>query len=436
MGGRMDHVRQKESKAILVPGWLERMPGMRSSKWNFQNSLVVLLAVILGGDASAAPPSFSALFRKKSTAQESTGKLDLSTEDGPWLILARVFDGEDARAKAEALAQEFRTTYRLRAYILAKKSLGQKFDYSETTLGAGFDDQGRQRRMRYAEQVTDDGFAVLVGDFQSADSPTYEESLRVVKMARPKALGLDGSNPGAKLSGTWQEVRRALSSKFDLEKVKPGPMYKAFGTYNPLLPREFYQRPVDEFVIQLNKEVEHSLLSNPGKYTVRVATFRGSDAVLMGSRLSGDPESLEGQTLERAAELAHLATDALRRSGIEAYEFHDRTSSIVAVGAFQEIGSTSPQGTFQYAAEIEKVRGMFGGAKELRGSQYGQVAFAKTLLDVIDTKKLPEFRDSRGKDQTDLLKKYSIPFDLAPTVMAVPKKENKPLYSGSLLGQR
>jgi hypothetical protein len=152
--------------------------------------------------------------------------------------------------------------------------------------------------------------------------------------------------------------------------------------------------------------------------------------------MSGDPESLEGQTLERAAELAHLATDALRRCGIEAYEFHDRTSSIVAVGAFQEIGSTSPQGTFHYTEEIEKVRAMFGGAKELRGSQYGQVAFAKTLLDVIDTKKLPDFRDSRGKDQTELLKKYSIPFDLAPTVMAVPKKESKPLYSGSLLGQR
>jgi hypothetical protein len=403
---------------------------------NFRTSLLTLMMLGWIGEAWAAPPSFSSLFRKKSTEQESGGKLDLSTEDGPWLILARVFDGEDAREKAEALAQEFRTTYRLRSYILAKKSLGQKFDYTDTTLGAGFDAQGRQRRMRYADQVTDEGFAVLVGDFQSADSPTYEESLRVVKMARPKALGLDGSNPGAKLSGTWQEVRRALSSKFDLEKVKPGPMYKAFGTYNPLLPREFYQRPVDEFVIQLNKEVEHSLLSNSGKYTVRVATFRGSDAVLMGSRMSGDPESLEGQTLERAAELAHLATDALRRCGIEAYEFHDRTSSIVAVGAFQEIGSTSPQGTFQYTAEIEKVRAMFGGAKELRGSQYGQVAFAKTLLDVIDTKKLPDFRDSRGKDQTELLKKYSIPFDLAPTVMAVPKKENKPLYSGSLLGQR
>ncbi|MCA9204891.1 MAG: hypothetical protein KDA59_17675, partial [Planctomycetales bacterium] len=69
-------------------------------------------------------------------------------------------------------------------------------------------------------------------------------------------------------------------------------------------------------------------------YTVQVATFGGEVTV--------DPNKVEKLSNSRdasdklvvAADKAHRLTLALRRRGVEAYEFHDRFASIVTVGSF------------------------------------------------------------------------------------------------------
>ncbi len=98
-------------------------------------------------------------------------------------------------------------------------------------------------------------------------------------------------------------------------------------------------------MIEMNKNVPHSLLDCPGKYSVQVATFKGQviikqneiEAIESGKKqLSSD--------LADAAMKAHQLTEALRMKGYEAYEFHDRYASIVTVGSFDSVGTPRADG--------------------------------------------------------------------------------------------
>ncbi len=384
-------------------------------------------------EVQAEPPMFKNIFKRKTNnSQAMDGSMTLQAEHGPWLIIAYTTQGEDAEAKAMALANELRTSYGLKAYIMPKK-----FDFTEVVPGAGFDQDGDQKRMKYAKAMAFDCYSVLVGDFQSAESPNYEETLKIIKCARPKSLGLDGSNPGAQVRGGWTDLRKIVYSKEGQSPVKPGPMLRAFGTPNPLLPKDFFQPPtVDKFVKQLNDQVEHSLLDNPSRFTVRVATFRGDNSIVLPGKQASLEVDEESDALDRAAKLANTATLLLRSQGVEAYQFHDRVSSIVTVGGFESIGGNNSEGVFAYDPRIQEVLRTFGGVRDVKGSQYGAVPVARTLLDVVNYRKIPELNTGTEKEKMKWVKKYSIPLDMTPTVMAIPKPETKSIYGGSLLGQR
>lgn len=381
------------------------------------------ICMLLSGSALADPPSFTKMFRKKPPENASAQALKLQMENGPWMIMAYAFEGENSQAQAAQLANELRTTYKLRAYIHQKS-----FDHNERITDA----RGRTMKARNANQSTLDYYAVLVGDFTSAENPAYEEALRVLKFAKPKSLGGDGSNPGAKLKGTWADIKKVMKSNSEI-KLEPGKMRVAIGTSNPLLPEDFTQPPlVDKFVKQMNSEVEHSLLENPKRFTVRVATFKGMEITV--AKQSEDLKlSEESETpLERAAVQANNAVRLLRLQGIEAYQFHDRNSSIVTVGSFDSIGGNDAEGRFSYDPAITKTMATFGGTKASRG----QFPVPKSLFDVVNYRNVPELMKGSEGEKMKLVEAYSIPFDLVPTVMAVPRAEAKSLYSGSLLGKR
>ncbi len=82
----------------------------------------------------------------------------------------------------------------------------------------------------------------------------------------------------------------------------------------------------------MNKDVPNSLLDCKGQYTVKVATFTG--AVLLDQKKIEEVEHGKrmASRLAEAAEKAHKLTTALREKGYDAYEFHDRESSIVVRG--------------------------------------------------------------------------------------------------------
>ena len=63
-------------------------------------------------------------------------------------------------------------------------------------------------------------------------------------------------------------------------------MSRAFLTINPLWEGDVRTNTIDEFVVDLNAGQKYSLLENPGKYTLTIATFSGSSVIQVGNEKS------------------------------------------------------------------------------------------------------------------------------------------------------
>jgi hypothetical protein len=348
------------------------------------------------------------------TSWFSTDQLDpkamfpLAEKDGPWLVLATTFRGEGAREDARRLVQELRSRHRLQAYTHEKS-----FDYTGIQKGVGFNPDGTPKTMKYANAAQVLEVAVLVGDFASCEDPRGQKVLAKVKTLQPEAL----TGAGGK-SRAFSDFRTMAG----LDKADKGPLHLAFMIPNPLLPEDYFNRQeVDAFVQEMNADVTHSLLDCPARYSVRVATFTGSgmigqaaetgvDASTTGglvdvSKLVGalrgqgwqDPKLQSLQTESRlveAADKAHRLTVALRRQGIQAWEFHDRESSIVCVGSINQLAVPQADGKSVVNPEITKIVAALGpNPAKLAQGVIEPRAFDGIFLDVdpkpIDVPRVP-----------------------------------------------
>lgn len=395
---------------------------------------------------STVTPVFSA--PPKAPNQQNRGKdaidsaLELQAEHGPWLILAASFEGNGSKERSLRLARELKDSFQLQAYVMPKS-----FDYTQSMLGNGMTESGAPKKMRYKDRKVVEGYAVLVGNFDSIDSPAIKESLTYVKKLKPKVFAsMQQSKDANSMSVTVDEYRawlRNFGANKEEQDAAPGPMSNAFVTRNPMLPADYYKAPeVDRFVKKLNEEAavaEHNLLKCPGKFTVRVATFRGEDQFVSWGRSNDGKSKQENEMtqLEKAAESAMLATKALRAAGYEAYQFHDRTHSIVTVGSFNELGAQDAQRNFAYDPNIQKIVSTFGASPKPVQSQFGPGYSPKLLLgDLVQQKDIPELVKAKGKEQIAIFAKYAqIAFDVKPTPIAVPRYETTSIYAGSLLGK-
>jgi hypothetical protein len=267
----------------------------------------------------------------------------LAESDGPWLVLATTFRGEGARDDARRLVQELRGTHKLKAYTHEKS-----FDFTGNQRGLGLNPDGTPKKMRFAkaEQVTE--VAVLVGDFASFDDPRGQKMLAKIKNLQPESL-----SGGSGKSQSFADFRRMMG--LDKNAAK-GPMHLAFVIPNPLLPEDFFTRQqVDKFVLDMNADVTNSLLDCPGRYSVRVATFTGAGTFDQKAIAAGGEEvEFQGRLVE-AAEKAHRLTETLRRKGWQAWEFHDRDSSIVCVGNIDRLAVPQADGTMATNPEIVRI---------------------------------------------------------------------------------
>ena len=209
--------------------------------------------------------------------------------------------------------------------------------------------------------------AVVVGNFPAIDDPDAQKALQKLKSADPECLH---SNQG---NAAWPDWRSRQASVKDLpqfieRRKQTGPLAHAFITRNPLLPEDYFapKGGLDELVVKMNKNVKHSLLDCPGKYTVQVAHFTGEviinqneiRAIETGAKAG--PESTK-QGLADAAEKAHELTEALRIKGYEAYEFHDRYASLVTVGSFDSVGTPRPDGKIEINPQVHQIIEVFRG---------------------------------------------------------------------------
>lgn len=338
----------------------------------------------------------------------------LAEKDGPWLVLATTFRGEGAREDARKLVQELRGSHRLTAYTHEKA-----FDYTGAQRGTGFNPDGTPKRMRYANEGHVIEVAVLVGDFASAEDPRAQKMLQKVKQLRPRSLEDTKAN---RLESDFIQANRDHVG--GAGATKP-PLHTALLIPNPLLPADYFSRQqIDAFVMEMNADVTHSLLDCPGRYTVRVATFTGAGTFNTGSgqveseaedrsrvdvnrfldvlKGSGwkDPQLRgveEESRLVEAADKAHRLTEALRRSGWPAWEFHDRDSSIVCVGSIDQIALPGPGGRQVPHPEVARIVAALGpDPAALARGQIMPRAFDGILLDVqprpIDVPRSPAGR--------------------------------------------
>ena len=242
----------------------------------------------------------------------------LTETEGPYLIFATALAGPTARQDAHALVLELRSKYKWNAYVFEKDfARDARQDFG----------QNRSSRSRPTYQYKNPGetqFVVLIGNFPSLEDNQLKRMVEEVRQAKPESLK-------GKTSAT------AFSF----------PM--AYGTSNPMLPPEHKQGTVDAFVESLNKGRPYSLLQNPRRYTIQVATFTGR-AIMKPEEIRAIEEGRSSfdrdvSALEIGERSAAELCKVLRSRGVDAYEFHDRNASIVTVGGFDQPGKPMPDGT-------------------------------------------------------------------------------------------
>ena len=320
------------------------MPHARSRPARVHACLIGLLAVAFATGEARAQSGWLPTSWFGPAEIPADAMFPLSEKDGPWLVLAATFRGAGAREDARRLVQELRRDLRLEAYTHEKS-----FDYSGQQQGLGLNPDGTPKKMRYANSGQVIEVAVLVGDFAAFDDPRGQKMLATIKGLHPKALSGDAGK-----SRSFSDFRRMIG--LDKNAAK-GPMHLAFVIPNPLLPEDYFARQeVDRFVVEMNADVTHSLLDCPGRYSVRVATFTGAGTFDQKAIAAGDDDDVKLESrLAEAAEKAHRLTEALRRSGWQAWEFHDRESSIVCVGSIDQLAVTQADGTAAVHPEVVRI---------------------------------------------------------------------------------
>jgi hypothetical protein len=363
----------------------------------------------LVGFATAAPP-WATLVPFKRVEADPRKAYELTESNGPWLVMCTSFAGPTAEQQAHDLVLELRQRYRLEAY-----SFRQTFDFSQPDENdpnqpLRYNKYGEPAKLRYLHPAKFDEIAVLAGNFGSVEGADVEKTLDLIKHAKPATLGEKYREQSSQRFAGLRSFYRTVTLSSE-NKLK-GPMGAAFVTRNPLLPEEsFNAKGLDPFLIEINKDLEHSLLHCQGSYTVRVATFRGVDTMKPAEFERLTSERKGDAKIDQAAMKATALCAALRARGIEAYEFHDRTESMVTVGSFNDYGQPRADGKIEINPAMHRIMEDFGPVK----------------------RSIPGTDQAGLQARVEKVKGYSagIPFDPQPWPVEVPRQSIAAAYNQS-----
>ncbi len=330
------------------------------------NWIVVLGSLIAGlfaANAMAGPNWRSLIPFEPRVEYDARKEYKVHQGNGPWMILAASFSGPRGLSQAQSLLKELRTRYNVQAYMHQRN-----FDFNEQLAGKGFA-KGTQQppRMMYRRHGVSRQYVILVGNFATEKDAEVDQVLEKLKYAWPKSLEIGEEEGTAQNLAKLRELQRVAHTNDD--RRRRGPMVAAFLTRNPLLPKEYFNpKGINSFVYSLNKDIEHSLLKNRGRFTVKVASFRGASSLSSNFLASTGPTD----KLHRAANTAHKLATALRAKGVEAYEFHDRHESIVTIGSFDRVGDTMPDGHTELMPAVYQLMSQFSAErKRVKGGKIG-----------------------------------------------------------------
>ena len=198
----------------------------------------------------------------------------------------------------------------------------------------------------------------------------------------------------------------------------------------------------------MNQGVEHSLLDCPGRFTVQVATFRGKSVLQPNGQPPKEPGGIgwlwgkkNAEPLVEAAENAHLLTEDLRKHGYDAYEFHDRTESLVAIGSFDHVGERLANGQLAPTPEVQRIIQTFGAAYDtpadpLTGDDIRHQRRAEAMKDQFtqmlsshDVEVAQNMNPKHVKIMQGKKVERIIPFDIYPHTIDVPRRSVSGAYS-------
>lgn len=313
----------------------------------------------------------------------------LDKANGPWMVMVASFQSVGDKADqsegttpveaAQALIQELRQK-KIPAYVYSVKAKNESVKAQDSL--------GREQRMKNLRVV--DSVCVLAGNYKSIDEAKAQETLKFIKQYNPKAF--------------------ETGVNFVVSPGRPGPLSKAFLTSNPLLSYEEMEamtQAADPLLISLNNNEQFSLYENKGKYSLVVAKFSGKSVNVVNESMEKAESYFAkgGNDLDQAALSARELVNALRSREpvandpefaqycrLDAYIWHDHTSSVVTVGSFD-----SPQDP-----QVRKYVELFG--PKINVSASGQ----KTH----DFRYLPVPQEQGGFNV--------IPFDPSTPMMVVP----------------
>jgi len=181
---------------------------------------------------------------------------------------------------------------------------------------------------------------------------------------------------------------------------------------------------------------------------VQIATFRGKTVLQTGKEPPKEPGGIgwmwgksKEEPLVEAAENAHLLTEILRTNGYEAYEFHDRTESIVAIGSFDEVGQRLANGQLAPSPEVLRIIQKFGAAYDspadpLTGDDIRRERHATEMkqqftqmLNTRDVQAAANMNPKHVKIMKGKKVERIIPIDVYPHTIEVPKQSVSGAYS-------
>jgi hypothetical protein len=369
---------------------------------------------------------------RKKVEADPNGDYTLTEQNGPWLIMAASFNGDTAEADARQLVLELRQRYNLPAFYYA-----MTFKIGDDRIGLGIDEYGAPIRRRYRRGNEVLEHAVLVGEFPSIDDPEAQHMLERIKSIEPDALRPDRPQGTSQSHLVDREFYKSLRRRIG-KAVPNGPMGHAFISRNPLLPKEYFTPGLDPEVAKWNRGLDESLLKCPGKYTIKVATFRGRSSLVRSDDFEEEAPRLrfakDDDPLVIAGDNAHKLAVALRSVGWEAYEFHDRHESYVTVGSFDEMKDLGDGRLAPATREAQIIVNVFGASTPNAG-------FEKPAYDQLgmDAEEIQRAESDQAQIMSQFATQYAqgigeisqgfhpkrfvgLPFDIQPQPIPVPKE--------------
>jgi hypothetical protein len=323
----------------------------------------------------------------------------LSKQHGPWMVMvAAIRDVEEEGRRTEGLSARQaadQLVYELRCQGIPAYTYSLDRELGE--VAAPTLQESSSRRF-----VAQHGYiSVLAGNFKSS---TDKDAVRVLNYIKGTKKGLSGKGGFSPKFLTDEKNGGILPST----PGRPSPLSRAFLTVNPLWEGEVRTGEEQDLIHELNVGQKYSLLKNPGKYSLIVATFAGNSVMQVSN--STDAKALSffeknfGGSLDDCAENAIVLADRLRHAkehgyetNYEAWVFHDRYRSFVTIGSFN-----SPEDP-----RIRTLVTQFS-IKTVRHPQTGEDVQVAEIFSV------PRMPKASERAQTWL-------FDANPRIIAVPK---------------